>query len=725
MLGVTVDPKGENAIHALLHMRDNALLTQSNAQSLCASSKGSIQKYRKLLEQLRSQQPALLHDQQIAPLPASVQLASVPPASMQLASVQPASIQPLVRPAWMLEHTPSVTALHVVGNERVADNTYHRVLRVSIALPSGAIERDATVLFDPTAGAAEANWKREAAAIRQLAAAWSELPAAEVADPAIKQSSGVNIVRVKSGCNWHTGDWVWIPAAPVASYTLPVAAAAEHPALAKVARCFANGALEVVMFDDIELCFDENERQTLPPCSTAFEMQQQALHLCSRRPRYVGEAVRLVRKQSYKDVWYKDEFDEWACDERLTEDGTEVQLVRRSPAEAWRSTGKRHPHELNWRVLPHAVTLIDDGRISLDDLGTAGISMASGLDFVPDLAKIVAIDLEREVVVSKADHLSAEAMTCGTVDVVLFNPVTMQYDGHRICSVPLTPCVSALGRAAPLAEARAVAIQHVCATAGGQRAEALERIERVCALDDVQSIADELHALPCADEPCRLIMAREFEVQHAKAFEDLILEQAALQQAQRSVGVEWPPSDPTALTLEAALQISRDMRGAYWAWNDATADPSFAFPQKWLHVRGTCDSHCPRTGATWLPFEGQTLNDWLCARFDGPCFSAECFPRCYPFQDTDDTCESESEDEDDQRHVGSRRSHTWGGLTFTSISKASQQYGGGALAAGESGEESGEESGGEIGNVSEAESSAQYLQPWTWAPEPEPEWEWG
>jgi hypothetical protein len=46
VLGVTVDPKGENAIRALLHMRDNALLTQSNAQSLCGSSKGSIQKYR-------------------------------------------------------------------------------------------------------------------------------------------------------------------------------------------------------------------------------------------------------------------------------------------------------------------------------------------------------------------------------------------------------------------------------------------------------------------------------------------------------------------------------------------------------------------------------------------------------------------------------------------------------------------------------------------------------
>jgi hypothetical protein len=45
VLGVTVDPKGENAIRALLHMRDNALLTQSNAQSLCGSSKGSIQKY--------------------------------------------------------------------------------------------------------------------------------------------------------------------------------------------------------------------------------------------------------------------------------------------------------------------------------------------------------------------------------------------------------------------------------------------------------------------------------------------------------------------------------------------------------------------------------------------------------------------------------------------------------------------------------------------------------
>ena len=747
-LGETVGAIGEKAIVANLLMRDKPSMLKADALRQCSTTRPSVKKYGDLLSRLQRQEPA----------PAAAH------AVQSSEHLPAASLQPLVQPAWLREHTPSVTNLRVVGNARAADGTYHRVLRASIAQPSGAIERDATVVFDPSMGAAETNWKRQAQAVRELAAAWAEISAVTSNDelPASEPSKGVNIVRVNCYCNWRAGDWVWIPQDPAASYTLPVAAAADHPTLAKVVRSFANGSIEVVMFDLIDLCFDESDRHVLPPCRTAFEMQQQAMHLFSRRPRYVGEVVRLVRKASYTDVWIKDEFDEWACESRVAEGGEAMQLVRRSPAEAWRATGKRHPSELGWRILPSSIELLDDGRVSLDDLGVAGI--ATSFDFAPDLAKIVAIDLEREVCVNKGNpsdtFCDSDTITFGTVDVVLFNPFTMQYDGPQIVGVPLTPCVTALGLAAPLAEVRTIAIAHVCNTAAGQLREQVHaRIERIGALDDVQAIANELDALPHSDEPCRLIVAREFEVQQANAIEQLIREQAVQQLAQTTVGNEWPPvsacdanTEPVPLTLATAQQVAHDLSSAYFAWNEATADPSFTFPRNWLYARGTVSSICPRSGAKWLPFEGQTLNDYLCAPFGAGRFDAGRFR--YPFPNA----VSESESDDEERHVPHAprsRNYVRGSVEFKPIRKAAdgstrykvifpdnfvpkgvgrcaegcaesggdsdadmgQQYGGGASAAGESGEESEDES--------DDEGSVQYLQPWSWAPEPEPEWEWG
>jgi hypothetical protein len=188
------------------------------------------------------------------------------------------------------------------------------------------IERSTAVVFDASAGASEANWKREAAAVRALAAAWAEVLPEISPQAARKGGSVANLLRSKCGwqCNWQIGDWVWVPKSPVASYIAPVAAAAEHPALAKVIRCYANGALEVAMFDGNELCFSESELQTLPPCSTAFEMQQQALPLICLRPRYIGEAVRLVRKRSYKDVYYKGVFVDWAYKQTSSQEETQI-----------------------------------------------------------------------------------------------------------------------------------------------------------------------------------------------------------------------------------------------------------------------------------------------------------------------------------------------------------------------------------------------------------------
>ena len=208
MLGVTVDPKGEHAIHALLHLRDDSTLLQKDVQEQCGSSKFSIQKYRKLLQQLHDlqtttpvpQQPATEQRpiEQPATAPASQQPATeqqeqpieqpvTAPAPQQPATEQqqpieqpatapmpstrpPATPQPIIGRGWLQKNEPSISALSVVKVTALADATYQRVLRATITLPSGIIERDVQVLFDASSGAAEANWKREAAAVRTLAA---------------------------------------------------------------------------------------------------------------------------------------------------------------------------------------------------------------------------------------------------------------------------------------------------------------------------------------------------------------------------------------------------------------------------------------------------------------------------------------------------------------------------------------------------------------------------
>jgi hypothetical protein len=66
------------------------------------------------------------------------------------------------------------------------------------------------------------------------------------------------------------------------------------------------------------------------------------------------------------------------------------------------------------------------------------------------------MDLDREVCVAKAcghgnGFAASDMVASGTVDVVLFNPHNMQYDGALISGVPITPCITTLGLAAPLA----------------------------------------------------------------------------------------------------------------------------------------------------------------------------------------------------------------------------------------------------------------------------------
>jgi hypothetical protein len=96
--------------------------------------------------------------------------------------------------------------------------------------------------------------------------------------------------------------------------------------------------------------------------------------------------------------------------------------------------------------------------------------------------------------------------------------------------------------------------------------------------DDVQAIAAEIASLPHADEPCRFILARGFEVQYSNTLERLIREQAIQQMAQQTVnhGIQWPPSDPSGpLTLDASVHVYREMCDAIYTWNRASSDPSF------------------------------------------------------------------------------------------------------------------------------------------------------
>ena len=316
--GQTVDPKGENAIHALLLMRDNPSLRQKDAQEQCGTSKGSIQKYRKLLAQLQSHAEAPVVRMPVVRMPVG-----------------------LLSPDWLLEHT-CIVGWRVVATESLADGTSMRTFCAMLTVSAGHIERDIQVMFDPAPSAVQSNWKREAAAARQLADAWLELksePASSLTDSSHAGRYSVNIVRRSDPRIDHRrGDWVWIPSDPTASFMLPVASVSAAPALAKVNHCFANGALEVVMFNMESLTFNDTAPTCLlPPCTTRFQMMQQAMPLGDHRPRHIGEIIRLCHKPRYHNVFYKDEFDEWVTDVWHTPDGV-AKEVRRSATDAWSAT---------------------------------------------------------------------------------------------------------------------------------------------------------------------------------------------------------------------------------------------------------------------------------------------------------------------------------------------------------------------------------------------------
>ena len=163
----------------------------------------------------------------------------------------------------------------------------------------------------------------------------------------------------------------------------------------------------------------------------------------------------------------------------------------------------------------------------------------------------------------------------GTVDVVLFNADTMNYDGVFISSVPLVACVSSLGMRVALAEARTLALAHVCKYAGGRHVEsALKRLRRILKLRNADAIAKQLDGLPDPHMAQQLIRAYEPGIVCADSLDEIMRSQAILQLAPRFVGEELniarrfaAPIDCPIEDEEMSTKVMTDMYNAFFSWN--------------------------------------------------------------------------------------------------------------------------------------------------------------
>ena len=133
-LGETVGAPGEKAIAAVVLMRDHPDMLQKDALARYGTTRNSVKKSRELIGRLSP----LQQSQQLVLGLAAVEQ----PAAEQQASTQ--SVQPLATSSWLKQHTPDVVGLRVMDVRSVPDG-YQRVLRASITLQSGAIERDTSV----------------------------------------------------------------------------------------------------------------------------------------------------------------------------------------------------------------------------------------------------------------------------------------------------------------------------------------------------------------------------------------------------------------------------------------------------------------------------------------------------------------------------------------------------------------------------------------------------
>jgi hypothetical protein len=257
-------------------------------------------------------------------------------------------------------------------------------------------------------------------------------------------------------------------------------------------------------------------------------------------------------------------------------------------------------------------------------------------------------------------------ITFGTVDVVLFNSQTLEYDGLYIPDVPLAPCITSLGTRVALAEARTIALTHVCAHAGIDQRRACRRLDRILKLWDAEAIATQLGGLPDAARIGHLIRERAPEIKRAESLDQLLRAQSVRQLGTRSIGQEFnrqrrwgidtDVDDIVVLTAEAAFKASSDLHDAYLSFNKDGADPNLEWPE-W-DAPAWCQSFCPRTGALGVTFLGRTFNDWMYPDFWVGQHFGMGFPHGYPFPDEDPIRDEDSCDEESYNSSGAEDSNT-------------------------------------------------------------------
>jgi hypothetical protein len=249
----------------------------------------------------------------------------------------------LVQPAWVREHAPGIRRLEATGQQE--DGVLKKILHAHVDDPTGDGEMmvERTVVYDlpmPGESSAEAaaradrNRRREEQAIRELdvvaaiehqqkeaarkAARRDEERSREAEAQAIRAELSTIVSdligQVEAAHAWvEDHSFHWLPRSPLqllswppvyASLTgdlgmpltvgswawLPDPQNAQPPKLGCVSRWFSNGHAEFTLLNEETMEADPQQRRCLVPSPGTV------LSLDERRPRYVGECVRLWGK---------------------------------------------------------------------------------------------------------------------------------------------------------------------------------------------------------------------------------------------------------------------------------------------------------------------------------------------------------------------------------------------------------------------------------------------
>ena len=269
----------------------------------------------------------------------------------------------------------------------------------------------------------------------------------------------------------EVGEWVWLPEQPQAGAHAQVATVSALT-LAKVQHIYANGAIDVQVFDEQNMSFSGVDMR-LPRPRTLLEAEQRLLRLTSLRPHWVGQHVRLL---DHPIVPSRFCFNAEHYDRHIERTGG-LQAVF-DAGSGWRPHYFLHQasHEFSaqlrlrgrprFGVMPHNTS---------DALWSNWVRSrpncpelwGSPDGSVSEVARIVSIDLharcelptfEGSVELEPSRRVN---LTWGTADVQCFDPVSMTYTGELLHGVPLY-LVHGLHHSAALAEARAGATMVAC-----------------------------------------------------------------------------------------------------------------------------------------------------------------------------------------------------------------------------------------------------------------------